>query len=266
MKKYLQPFINTVTLLVTIYVNYLSSTGFFRPETIGDISNQYPTLITPAGYAFSIWGFIYLMLFGFVINQWVLAKDDRIKECDTGPWFAISNIANATWTYVWLMEYTGLSVLVMTVLLISLIALTIKLKLEIWDGPLRVITWVWWPICFYTGWIVLACVVNVSAFLVKLEWGGFGLSNQVWSVVMLSVAATVYLFLVLARNMREAALVGVWGISAIAVKQFDQEPVVAYTAIVISVFLFVVAMVHAYKNRDTSPITKLIERSAGIKK
>lgn len=258
MKKYLQPFVNTLTLLITVYVNYLSNTGFFRPETIGDISNKYPTLITPAGYAFSIWGIIYLMLFGFVINQWGLAMKNRLEESNTGPWFVISNIANAAWTYVWLMEYTGVSILVMAVLLVSLIALTVRLNLEVWDGPLRVITWVWWPICFYTGWIVLASVVNVSAFLVKLEWEGFGVSSQVWSVVMLIIAALIYLFLVRTRNMREAALVGVWGISAIAVKQMNTEPVVAYTAIGVSGFLFVIAMIHAYKNRDTSPIAKLL--------
>jgi hypothetical protein len=31
----------------------------------GDISDQFPVLFTPAGYVFSIWGVIYLLLLGW---------------------------------------------------------------------------------------------------------------------------------------------------------------------------------------------------------
>ncbi|MGZ5197565.1 MAG: tryptophan-rich sensory protein, partial [Kaistella sp.] len=58
---------NGFALVFTITFNYVSNTGIFNGKTIGNVSDQYHTLITPAGYAFSIWGLIYLLLLGFVI-------------------------------------------------------------------------------------------------------------------------------------------------------------------------------------------------------
>src|SRR5690606_41017164 len=63
MKKTLQ-ISNGLALLATIFINYLSNTGKINNTTIGEVSNQYNSLFTPAGYAFSIWGFIYLLLLG----------------------------------------------------------------------------------------------------------------------------------------------------------------------------------------------------------
>lgn len=52
--------LNMVALVVTIGINYLSNTGIFNNETMATISAKYQNLFTPAGYAFSIWGLIYL--------------------------------------------------------------------------------------------------------------------------------------------------------------------------------------------------------------
>lgn len=57
---------NGFFLVFTIVFNYLSNTGIFNGKTIANVSDQYQNLFTPAGYAFSIWGFIYLLLIGFV--------------------------------------------------------------------------------------------------------------------------------------------------------------------------------------------------------
>lgn len=60
MKKTLQ-IANGFFLLFTIIFNYLSNTGIFNGKTIANVSNQCHNLFTPAGYAFSIWGLIYLI-------------------------------------------------------------------------------------------------------------------------------------------------------------------------------------------------------------
>src|SRR5580698_7338724 len=57
---------NGLGLAATIAVSYGSNTGILDGHTMAELSARYPTLVTPAPYAFSIWGLIYLSLIGFV--------------------------------------------------------------------------------------------------------------------------------------------------------------------------------------------------------
>jgi len=66
MKKALQ-ILNCIAFISTVFINYLSNTGVLNNTTIGKISRGLNSLFTPAGYAFSIWGLIYLLFLGFVI-------------------------------------------------------------------------------------------------------------------------------------------------------------------------------------------------------
>src|SRR5690625_131887 len=93
MKKQLQ-ILNGLALLLTITINYLSNTGIFNGNTIASVSKQYNNLFTPAGYAFSIWGLIYLGMLGFVIyfgrSLFIsVTKEDKSVE-QIGWWFIIS--------------------------------------------------------------------------------------------------------------------------------------------------------------------------------
>ena len=144
----------------------------------------------------------------------------------------------------------------MLVLLLSLIVLTIQLRLEIWDAPVRIIVFVWWPVCIYTGWIIVATVANISAFLVSINWNGGFLSPQIWTIILIAVATAIYLFLISTRNMREAAMTGVWALIAIAVKQWQENQSIVIAAIVAAAILFFAVSVHGYKNRNTSPFKK----------
>ena len=250
---------NTISLLFALAMNGLAGSTFFNGKTVGDVSRQYDTLFAPAGYAFAIWGVIYLLLLLFTGYQWIAwfrHKEDReLKQ--TGIWFAVANLANGFWIIAWLNEYIGLSVLLILVLLLSLIVLTARLRLEIWDAPVRIIAFVWWPVVFYLGWIVVASVANISAYLVSINWDGGFLAAPTWTIVLIAVATVIYLFLVLYRNMREAALVGIWALVAIAVRQWQAHDEIAVAAVIGAAVLFAVVSWHGYKNRETSPVKKL---------
>ncbi|MEM6298711.1 MAG: hypothetical protein AAF740_08505, partial [Bacteroidota bacterium] len=171
----------------------------------------------------------------------------------------LSNVFNALWCIVWVQELIGFSVIMIIGLLLSLIYLTARLRLEIWDAPLSTIAFVWWPICIYLGWVTLATAVNISAFLTSLGWSGEPFSAIFWAITVMLVAGGIYLFLIRTRNLREAAMVGVWGVSAIAVKQWDSEPIVAWAALGVAAVLFIAASIHAAKNWRTSPIQKVFD-------
>lgn len=53
---------NVVLLLFTFFVNFLGGSGRINGMSQAAVSDKYNTLITPAGYTFSIWGIIYSLL------------------------------------------------------------------------------------------------------------------------------------------------------------------------------------------------------------
>ena len=118
--------LNTLCFGLALFVNYYINTHPPLGLSIGDISHQYQNLFTPANYAFSIWGLIYLMLGVFVVYQarGILISEEAAERSNmvtrqVGPWFIVSMITNAAWVYVWLNNLIGLSVIVMIFIFLS---------------------------------------------------------------------------------------------------------------------------------------------------
>jgi len=254
---------NTLLIFAIIYWNYWVNTGNLNGKTVGGLSAEYANLFTPAGYAFAIWGIIFIALIVLGINQIRLAffggnHSDSILKM--GPWLILTNLGNATWLWFWLNEQTGLSVLTMLVILYSLTMIVIRLDLENWDAPLSVIVTVWWPITIYFGWISVATIANISAWLAKLSWVWL-LSDVHWTIVMISIAAILNIVMVLKRNMREFAAVGIWAITAITVRHWDQIALIQWVGIFWVGILGITVLVHAYKNRAYNPFFRTIHNS-----
>lgn len=267
MKKPLQ-IINGIAFVCVIVMNYLSNTGLLNNTTIGEVSKQYNTLFTPAGYAFSIWGIIYLLVLGFVIYQgrslFVTVRDDAFV-LKTGWWFLLSCIANCLWIVTWIYGYTIWSSIFIFILLASLIQIVLKNSMELIDEPISVILFLWWPFVIYSGWITVASIANVSAVLVKYNWDGFGISSTIWTVLLIVIAMGVNLIITWTRNMREFALVGAWALIAIYVANNDANITVAYAALVAAIILIVSSFAHSFKNRKTNPAIKCMEYFRGEK-
>jgi hypothetical protein len=265
MKKILQV-LNGVSLIATIFMNYLSNTGLMNDTTIGEISGGLPTLFTPASYAFSIWGIIYLMLLGFGIYQgrslFVKVRDDEFVM-RVGWWFIVSCVANSFWVVSWIYEYTGLSCFFIFLLLFSLLKIVWNNRMELWDAPISVLLFLWWPFVIYSGWVTVASIANVSTYLVKINWDGFGMSPVTWTLIMIVIATLINLVITWKRNMREFALVGAWALIAIGIANQDTQTIVAYTAFVTAGILILSSAVHAFKNRATNPFNKFLEFKEG---
>ncbi|HEY4064734.1 MAG TPA: hypothetical protein VGM30_22680 [Puia sp.] len=247
---------NGIALIVTILINYLSNTGIFNGNTMATVSARYQNLFTPAGYAFSIWGLIYAGLLAFVIYQGRSlfkkgAGDEVVGQI--GGWFLLSCIANSCWVLAWLYDLTGLSVLIMIVLLFSLGKIILRTRMELDDAPLKTIAFVWWPFCLYSGWITVALLADVAAWLTKIQWNGWGIPATTRAIILIVIAGLIYLFMTWGRNMREYALVGVWALVAIAVPNWQSHPSVGWTAMIVAAIVGLSSMIHAYNNRAFSP-------------
>lgn len=260
MKKYV--IINTISLVLALFVNYYAQAFGINENTISEVSNEYNNLFTPASYAFSIWGFIYIALILYVVFQvrrvfFNSGPAEFVKQ--TGYDFAIANVGNAAWVVAWLYDYTLLSVLIMCIILISLIRIILKTNMERWDAPVKIIAFTWWPICLYSGWITVALIANVSAYLTKIGWDGMGISEVTWTIILIVVTVAINLLMISRRSMREFALVGAWGLVALYVRQKDEIYVLAITALAGAIILIGAAAYQAYLNRKTNPFLKSLQ-------
>ena len=251
--------LNTLTLIIMLLANYAGSTGIFFKRTVAEVSYKFDTLFAPAGYAFIIWGVIFLFCIAFVIYQFFLLKNKDSNQFiqRTGLWFSISNLANAAWVYCWTGEMMGMSVVLILLLLLSLICLTVSLRLELDDVPVQSIFFVWWPVTFYLGWIMVATIACIAAWLKSTGWYAFNLTENVWSIILITIASLLYLLLIKKRNMREASIVGVWAFIAIAVKQWNAHNDVSIAAIIASGALTAASIIHVYRNRKYNIVAKL---------
>jgi len=244
---------NLSSLLIALFVSYFVNTKGGRTPSIAEISFQYDNLLTPAGYAFAIWGLIYPALFAFAVFLF-FKPGYYVREI--GWWFVLANLANAAWVIVFTHNMPGLSVLLMVVIFLALLKIVLNTNMERWDAPFPVIGFIWWPVSLYFGWINVALIANIAAWLTSAGWDGAPLNPVIWAVLILMVAAIVFITMIWKRNMREYAFTGVWGITAIAVKNWENNPQVAGMAIVVAIIIFVNAAAHGYKNRATAPFLK----------
>jgi len=243
---------NILALIVTVVMNYLSNTGVFNDSTMATVSAEYQNFFTPAGYAFSIWGLIYIGLAAFVFYQSRgLFNDKKTPEIvgKIGWLFVISCVANCLWIIAWLYDYTGTSVLIMMVLLASLLGIVSRTRMELDLISIKKIAVEWWPFALYLGWITVALIANVAAYLTKIGWDGFGISANAWTIIMICVAGIVQIFLTWNRNLREAAMVGAWGVAAVAVANWEENQDIAFTAVGVVIMILVSSGIHGFMNR-----------------
>lgn len=249
MKKKLQV-ANGFFLLLTIIFNYLSNTGIFNGKTIANVSKQYQNLFTPAGYAFSIWGVIYILLIAFVIYTVRSLFNPSKTEADNfvekiGWWFVVSCVANCVWILTWLYGYIGISVVVLSIALISLLFILMEaLKYNSTHSQKWFINY---PFQIYSGWVSVALIAAVAAWLTKIEWSGLGLSEIMWTVILIIIASIIHLFMTWKMNAPVFAMVAVWALFAIAVANKMISTEIYYVALSAAGILFSSSMVRILK-------------------
>ncbi len=177
-----------VTYVAMVTVNGLANALPINNRSTGAISDAYPNLFAPAGLTFSIWGLIYLLLAGYTLYQFGLFQSDKgagrrelFKKVSL--YFILSSIANISWIFAWHYDFIGISVIIMGVILFSLIKIADILKKEKLSVKEKAFIRV--PFSIYFGWITVAAIANITVFLVSVNWNGFGVSDQIWTVVVL---------------------------------------------------------------------------------
>ena len=203
-------YISLLFFLAMVYMNYLANSLPINGKTTGQISDAYPNLFVPSGITFSIWGIIYLLFAAYCIAQFLPASKEI---ADKISWLVIiSCVFNGLWILAWHYQKLPLSLLLMTGFLVSLIMINLQLK-ELPLGVLKASFGV------YLGWICIATIANVTALLADAGWGGMGISQEAWTIVMIAIGTLIVSLAVIRVDNPFIGLSVVWAFTGIIIKR-----------------------------------------------
>ncbi len=222
---------NLLAYVVVVIVNSIAGAIGINGLQTGAISDKYATLIAPAGYVFSIWGVIYLLLLGFVAYQLSAKMKESPFQEKIGYLFIASCIINICWLLLWHYEMIAASVLLMLGLLLSLITIYTRLGIGVEKVSRNDMLLVHLPFSVYLGWITVATIANIAAALVSLGQTELILGAVNWTIGVIVVAVLITGIVLWKRRDLGYAAVIVWALVGIYVKQSALAPV-AYTAII----------------------------------
>ena len=213
--------LNWVFFLAMVFVNFLANYLPINDKNTGQLSNQYPNLFVPAPITFAIWGVIYLLLFVFCIKQSKGLFSSHLDEITSETVllinfrFIITCILNAIWIFVWHYEYLGASVVVMLLFLAQLIDINKRLDtITIYLSNASRFA-IKAPFGMYLGWICVATVANITAFLVNIKWDRAGKSEVFWTSSLIIIAACIASYALIKLRNFYLGLSVMWAFSGI---------------------------------------------------
>ena len=241
-KNVLRQSVNVLAVIATIVINGLANALPLNGQTTGEISDRFQVYFVPAGYVFSIWGLIYLGLIVFAVFQALPAQRDNPRLCRIGYLFTASCLANIAWLFLWHYEQFPLTLMAMFSLLILLIGVYLRLRV----GQVAASSAEKWlahiPLSIYLGWITVATIANATSLLEYSNWSGWGVSDEVWAIIMLVAGASIASVVTLTRGDIAYMLVVVWAFVGIAIKH-TETPVVATAAWIVTALAALVLVI-----------------------
>lgn len=246
--------ISLILFIVVILINYLTATGKIPGlSSQEEISNLYHTPITPAGFAFSIWGVIYILLFVAILYT------IKVSSANEPQAFVLDRLIpplwtlfafNIIWNVVFGLGWIGISFVMIFGYWLSLVAICFSIvKANVHLNPVL-------PLAFglHTGWITIASVVNLYAFLVKVGWDGMGLHQDFW--VIFAIVLVLLIVLVLQTQLKNPvipigtawAFFGIYSKEGTTFSKYPFIPALLLAGILILIFLSVVTFL---KNRKS---------------
>ena len=209
----------------TVAFNWIAAAGYVNGVTPGEISAKYPTVITPSGYAFSIWSLIYVGLLAFSILQASPRYLERFRQVRSP--YILSCALNCAWIYFWHNDQIAICLALILFLLGVLVVINYKIRIA--DSTAEALL-AKGPFGLYMGWLTAAALANFAVLLVYLKVDLGSSANIVGGVLVLAAAAIGVLFRVRLFNYF-APLAVAWALTAIAIKQSGRTLIVLAAAV-----------------------------------
>ncbi|NSX56353.1 tryptophan-rich sensory protein [Parasulfitobacter algicola] len=197
-------------ILVLITASAFALMPFFVADFSGFKSDQLPfpqidPPIQPAGYAFSIWGLIYLWLLLSAVYGLIKRVDDDTWDRTRLP-LIISLGIGAAWLPVALSSAEWATALIIVMLAGALIALLRAPSQDRW--------WLQAPIAIYAGWLTAASLVSIA-----ILGAGYGIGTSVtWAYISLTCTLALAIYIQTQKpSAPEYGLTIIWALVAIII-------------------------------------------------
>jgi hypothetical protein len=264
MKTRLLAILNLITLGFQLLMSYLAQVKLFSNQDVGQVSAKYDTVFAPAGITFAIWGLIYTSLLAFCVFHLYKAFA-KTSSCQTnqdthniGWLFSLNSIATGLWLIAWVNEQLFLSVILILIQLFTLIKISIKAHISNPDRSIQTKIFTQFPLSIYFGWICIASIANISAWLNSTDWNGMGISESYWVIILIGLATLLSLFIILVRRNIPFGFVVLWALYGIILKRKQVDALLyedvinaAYAAFVIIMIALLIRIFKRNKSRTS---------------
>ena len=228
-----------LSALLMPLVAWFSQRGAFGP-TNAAVSAEYPTLLIGAGYAFAIWGLIFLFDLAYAIWQ---ATGTRRRDATldaVAPWALAGFLLTAAWMPLFSRGLFWLCLLVIFAALACLLRCALLLTRD--TLPMRAQwLWAWSPLSLHAGWLSVAAFLDLAQTIVAYRVLP---ANDMldWSLALFALAATLLLWMnARMRGNVDYAGAAAWGLVAVYVKQSGWDlpgaATAAWVALAVAVLL-----------------------------
>lgn len=204
-----------------------------------------------AGYAFSIWGLIYLALLAYAVRQALPSTGESglLRRLGWPSAAALAGIGLWVIAAGWDMEAA-------TVILIFGSALVLIVPMLMWARDIRALgpadreRWlVAWPLGLLAGWLTVASPVNLLTVLTGNGDLPAVLSPTGWAVVAVLAVTVVAVLVTWRLRLMAYPLPIVWGLIAVFVAEQDRNPPAAFTALAAALAILIAAVVMVFRLR-----------------
>ncbi|OWZ05292.1 hypothetical protein PHMEG_00022645 [Phytophthora megakarya] len=220
MEKWL-PKVNLALYVLQLIVNGHSA------HSIGPMAHRYETLITPAPYAFSIWGFIYTFLAGTVVVDCFWPSLSFYTSAPNAAvlriLFAVSCLMNMVWIVFFTNEFVNVATVTLVVLWFALFALYAHIVIERRDSGFDLKRYVLSElgVIVYFAW---TCAATLISFAVTAQYVANDYLSLTSYVALLSLLGVATLSAVIYEADVAFGLVVIWALVGLATKRTTLEP------------------------------------------
>lgn len=202
--------------LAMVAFNILAVTLPLGGRATQEISALFENMLTPAGYAFSIWSVIYAGMLAFTLYQFLPSQAEDREAGQVSLLFVISCLLNLSWLISWHFLWIPLSTIFMVALFLVLALIWFRVTARTAQRTPAYRLMVALPFRLYLGWITVAMFANFGALFTQRggDWAALGETG--WSVTALLVIVVLTAAALLLRRDMFLTLAVIWGLVAIS--------------------------------------------------
>lgn len=213
-------------------------------QTPAEFAADSDATLRVAGYAFAIWGVIYLGLLIYAVRQALPRTRQSRLLAQLGWPSALALIGIGVWIVVAAYDWEGATIgLIFGSLLVLLLPLLAN------AGAIRALPlgdldrWMTvWPLALLAGWLSIAAPVNLITVATGNGWLPDTLSPSTWAIAAVVVVAAVAVFVTARLRVLAFSIPVAWGLGGVFVAEQARNPLLAQVAAGAAVAVLVAAV------------------------